>query len=77
MSIDRAKVTKEAERLLAAGKYERSLEELRKLLEDKPGDPIMMNKIGDLCLQARKVRRTRREFDASAAPQGELGPRAG
>jgi tetratricopeptide (TPR) repeat protein len=55
MSIDRAKVAKEAERWLAAGKVDRALEEFRKLLEDNPKDLVLMNKIGDLCIQAGRV----------------------
>ncbi|MBI4913785.1 MAG: tetratricopeptide repeat protein [Acidobacteria bacterium] len=55
MPIDRAKVSKEAEKLLAAGRVDRAIEEFRKVLDDKPDDPILMNKIGDLCLQAGRT----------------------
>ncbi len=55
MSIDRAKVAKDADRWLAAGKVDRALEEFRKLLDDNPKDLILMNKIGDLCIQAGRI----------------------
>ena len=55
MAIDRAKVQKEAEKLLAANKVDRAIEEFRKLLDDNPKDLALMNKIGDLCIQANRI----------------------
>ena len=55
MSIDRAKVTKEADKLLAAGRIDKAIEEYRKLLDDNPKDLPLMNRIGDLCVQAKRV----------------------
>jgi tetratricopeptide (TPR) repeat protein len=55
MAIDRAKVQKDAEKLLAAGKVDRAIEEFRKILEDNPKDLALMNKIGDLCIQANRL----------------------
>ncbi len=55
MSIDRAKVTKEADKLLAAGRIDKAIEEYRKLLDDKPSDLPLMNRIGDLCVQAKRI----------------------
>lgn len=55
MSIDRAKVTKEADKLLAAGRVDRAIEEYRKLLDDNPKDLPLMNRIGDLCVQAKRI----------------------
>ncbi|MBL0211281.1 MAG: tetratricopeptide repeat protein [Holophagaceae bacterium] len=55
MSIDRAKVTKEADKLLAAGRIDKAIEEYRKLLDDNPKDLPLMNRIGDLCVQAKRI----------------------
>ena len=55
MAIDRAKVTKEADKLLAAGRLDKAIEEYRKLLEDNPKDLPLMNRIGDLCVQAKRT----------------------
>ncbi len=51
MAIDRAKVQKQAETYMAAGKIDRAIDEFRKLLEDKPDDFNLMNRIGDASLQ--------------------------
>jgi len=55
MAIDRIKVKKEADKYLAAGKVDRAIEELRKVLEDNPKDLNTMNTIGDLYLQIKRV----------------------
>lgn len=55
MAIDRNKVKKEADKFLAAGRVDRAIEELRKLLEDNPKDLVTMNTIGDLYLQIRRI----------------------
>lgn len=55
MAIDRAKVQKEAEKLLAANKVDRAIEEFRKILDDNPKDLALMNRVGDLCIQAGRV----------------------
>ncbi|MDE3033924.1 MAG: tetratricopeptide repeat protein, partial [Acidobacteriota bacterium] len=55
MAIDRNKVKKEADKYLAAGKVDRAIEELRRLLEDNPKDLVTMNTIGDLYLQIRRI----------------------
>lgn len=55
MSIDRAKVTKDADKLLAAGRIDKAIEEYRKLLDDNPKDLPLMNRIGDLCVQAKRI----------------------
>lgn len=51
MPIDRAKVQKTAESFMASGKVERAIDEFLKLLEDKPDDFGLMNRIGDSYLQ--------------------------
>jgi len=56
MAIDRSKIQKQADGFVAAGRIERAIEEFLKLLEDKPNDLLMMNRIGDLNLQAGKLR---------------------
>ncbi|MBK8727097.1 MAG: tetratricopeptide repeat protein [Holophagaceae bacterium] len=55
MAIDRVKVKKEADKLLAAGRVDRAIDELRKLLDDNPKDLNLMNQIGDLCIQSGKL----------------------
>ncbi len=54
MAIDRPKVTKQAESFLASGKYDRAFDEFQKLLDDRPDDSNMLNRVGDLCLQANR-----------------------
>jgi tetratricopeptide (TPR) repeat protein len=56
MAIDRTKVQKEANKYLTAGKIERAIEELQKLVEDNPKDYNTLNQIGDLCIQIRRVK---------------------
>ena len=55
MPIDRAKVTKDADKYLAAGRIDKAIEEYRKLLDDNPKDLPLMNRIGDLCVQAKRI----------------------
>ncbi len=55
MPIDRAKVQKSAESFMASGKVERAIEEFLKLLEDKPDDFGLMNRIGDAWLQINRT----------------------
>lgn len=54
MAIDRAKVTKQADAFMAAGKVDRAIDEFLKLLEDKPDDFNLMNRIGDSWLSLKK-----------------------
>ncbi|HEX9081315.1 MAG TPA: tetratricopeptide repeat protein, partial [Holophagaceae bacterium] len=55
MAIDRIKVKREADKYLAAGKVDRAIDELRKILDDNPKDLITLNTIGDLYLQTNRV----------------------
>ncbi len=55
MAIDRAKVQKQADAYMAGGKVDRAIDELRKLLEDKPDDFNLMNRIGDASLQIGRL----------------------
>ncbi|MBP1625896.1 MAG: tetratricopeptide repeat protein [Holophagaceae bacterium] len=55
MAIDRNKITKQAENFLASGRIERAIEEFLKLLEDRPDDFNMVNRVGDAFLQAGRV----------------------
>jgi tetratricopeptide (TPR) repeat protein len=55
MAIDRAKVRKEAEKFLSAGRLDRAIDEYRKMLDDNPKDLATMNTIGDLCIQANRL----------------------
>ena len=56
MAIDRTKIQKQAESFVASGRIDRAIDEFLKLLEDKPNDLMMMNRIGDLYLQGSKTR---------------------
>jgi pilus assembly protein FimV len=55
MAIDRSKVSKQAEAYIAAGKVDRAIEEFNKLLEDKPDDSNMINRVGDIYFQAGRL----------------------
>jgi len=55
MAIDRAKITKLAENYMAAGKIDRAIDEFLKLIEDRPDDWQLLNRVGDAYLQAGKV----------------------
>jgi len=55
MAIDRNKITKQAENYLASGKIERAIDEFLKLVDDRPDDFNMVNRIGDAYLQANRV----------------------
>ncbi len=55
MAIDRTKVQKQAEAYMAAGKMDRAIDEFQKLLDDKPEDSNLMNRIGDAYLQVGKL----------------------
>lgn len=54
MAIDRAKVQKQGDAYMAAGKIDAAIKEFRKLLDDKADDFNLMNRIGDALLQAGK-----------------------
>jgi len=55
MAIDRAKIQKQAETFMASGKIDRAIDEFRKLLEDKPDDFNLMNRVGDAYLQIGRM----------------------
>jgi tetratricopeptide (TPR) repeat protein len=55
MAIDRNKISKLAENHMATGRVDRAIEEFLKLIEDKPDDPNLLNRVGDAYLQAGKV----------------------
>jgi tetratricopeptide (TPR) repeat protein len=56
MAIDRTKIQKQAESYVASGRIDRAIDEFLKLLDDKPNDLLMMNRIGDLHLQMGKTK---------------------
>lgn len=56
MAIDRTKIQKQAESFVASGRIDRAIDEFLKLLDDKPNDLLMMNRIGDLYLQAGRTK---------------------
>jgi tetratricopeptide (TPR) repeat protein len=55
MAIDRNKISKLAENHMAAGRVDRAIEEFLKLIEDKPDEYNLLNRVGDAYLQAGKV----------------------
>lgn len=55
MAIDRAKITKQAETYMTQGRVDRAIDEFLKLLEDKPDDWNLMNRVGDAFLQSGRV----------------------
>ena len=55
MAIDRNKISKLAETHMAQGRVDRAIEEFLKLIEDRPDDHNLLNRVGDAYLQAGKV----------------------
>ena len=55
MAIDRNKISKLAESHMAMGRVDRAIEEFLKLLEDKPDDHNLLNRVGDAYLQAGRI----------------------
>ena len=55
MAIDRVKVQKQAESYMGSGKVDRAIDEFLKLLEDKPDDFNLANRVGDAYLQIGRV----------------------
>ena len=55
MAIDRAKITKLAENYMAVGKVDKAIDEFLKLIEDRPDDYQLLNRVGDAYVQAGKV----------------------
>jgi tetratricopeptide (TPR) repeat protein len=55
MAIDRTKIQKLAENYMATGKTDRAIDEFMKLIEDRPDDFQLLNRVGDAFLQAGKV----------------------
>ncbi len=51
MAIDKNTVTKEAQKYIAKGQYDKAIAEWKKLLQELPDDPNIFNTIGDLCLK--------------------------
>ncbi|WP_306598991.1 tetratricopeptide repeat protein [Geothrix sp. 21YS21S-2] len=55
MAIDRAKIQKQAETFMGQGRLDRAIDEFLKLIDDKPDDFNLMNRVGDAYLQAGKL----------------------
>ena len=55
MAIDRNKISKSAETHMAMGRVDRAIEEFLKLIEDKPDDHNLLNRVGDAYLQGGRV----------------------
>ncbi|MCZ6745846.1 MAG: tetratricopeptide repeat protein, partial [Acidobacteria bacterium] len=57
MAINRAKVSRAAEKLLRQGRLEDAIREYKRLLDDNPQDAGTLNKVGDLYRKAGQVSR--------------------
>jgi tetratricopeptide (TPR) repeat protein len=51
MALDKNAVTKEAQKFIAKGQFDKAIAEWKKLLKESPNDPNIFNMIGDLCLK--------------------------
>jgi len=51
MAIDKNTISKEAQKFVAKGQYDKAIAEWKKLLKVTPDDPNIYNTIGDLCLK--------------------------
>ncbi len=51
MAIDKNAITKEAQKYVAKGQYDKAIAEWKKLVKESPNDPNIFNIIGDLCLK--------------------------
>ncbi len=54
MTSDRKKIMDHADHLVAQGQVVKAILEYRRLLHESPGDQALMNRIGDLCVQAER-----------------------
>jgi tetratricopeptide (TPR) repeat protein len=66
MSMDRAKVAKQAENYLATDRPGKAIEEFLKLLEDSPDDLNLANRLGDILLQEKRSEEAMEMFRRSA-----------
>ncbi|MCZ6599618.1 MAG: tetratricopeptide repeat protein, partial [Acidobacteria bacterium] len=57
MAINRAKVSRTAEKLLRQGRLDDAIQEYKRLLDDNPQDAGTLNKVGDLYRKAGQVSR--------------------
>ena len=51
MAIDKNTISKEAQKFVVKGQYDKAIAEWKKLLKVTPDDPNIYNTIGDLCLK--------------------------
>lgn len=51
MAIDKNSVSKEAQKFVAKGQFDKAIAEWKKLLKENPDDASIFNTIGDLCLK--------------------------
>jgi pilus assembly protein FimV len=51
MAIDKNTISKEAQKYVAKGQFDKAIAEWKKLLKETPNDPNIYNTIGDLCLK--------------------------
>jgi len=52
---DRQKIMEAADKLVASGQILKAIQEYRHLLREYPADPALMNRLGDLCVQANRL----------------------
>jgi tetratricopeptide (TPR) repeat protein len=51
MAIDKQTITREAQKFITKGQYDKAIAEWKKLLKESPNDANIHNTIGDLCLK--------------------------
>ncbi len=52
---DRQKMMEAADKLVAGGQILKAIQEYRQMLREYPGDMTLMNRLGDLCVQANRL----------------------
>lgn len=63
---DRQKLMEAADKLVASGQVLKAIQEYRALLRDHPGDLQLMNRLGDLCVQADRLEEAAATFKVLA-----------
>jgi len=70
MALDRKSCMDQADRLVAKGQVDKALLEYKKLTAAFPGDGTLLNRLGDLCIQAGKPVEAAAAFQSAAQQLG-------
>ena len=73
MAINRAKVSRAAEKLLRQGRLEDAIREYKRLFDDNPQDTGTLNKVGDLYLKNNEVNSAVEMYERAAHRYMESG----